>query len=389
MKKKRIKILRMAALIAAAIFMAGSDNVLAVDTVTLPLEVYGEDVISVVFPSVNEGDDLPFNFIMDPQGLLYKTGAVKYGGGSVEEGATLLFFNHEGKYNFSGHSDRLTIRNQSNIPVIVTITASISNLGEVEVVGSPDFGESQACSLYLALVDDKGNELPVSESGEISVSTEMRQAPDNAYAYWLDEETGSYTYELCGSPEEIDFDYYSFGLKGCCNPNGKWQNIDAQPSVQVTWKIEPVLSEDTDSEDTEGDADGKEDADIKEDIDAEENTDMEQTPDIEAGADHGTDTDTEKNTDITDSGTQIGTTENIDIPVQEGAQEPDTDIDVENQNPVSEDVEDQETDDREPPEDETGEQGEEDEDSSNDLEDVSANEIKVNMNDGEELWELN
>lgn len=353
MKKMRIKILRMAALLVAAIFMVGSDNVLAVDTVTIPLEVYGEDVISVVFPAVSEGDDLPFNFIMDPQGLLYKTGAAKYGGGSVEEGATLLFFNHEGEYNFSGHSDRLTIRNQSNIPVIVTITASISNLGEVEVVGSPDFGESQACSLYLALVDDKGNELPVSENGEISVNIEMQQAPDNAYVYWLDEETGSYTYELCGSPEEIDFDYYSFGLKGCCNPNGEWRYIDAHPSVQVTWKIESVLSEDTDSEDTEDDADGKEDADIKEDIDTEKNTDMEQTPDIEAGADNGTDTDTEKNTDITDSGTQIGTTENIDIPVQEGAQ------------------------------------GEEDEDSSNDSEDVSANEIKVNMNDGEELWALN
>ena len=117
----------------------------------------------------------------------------------------------------------MTIRNQSNVPVFVTITASISNVGEVDAVGSPDFGESNACSAYLTIVDDEGNEQPVSENGEVSVNIKMRRAPDNAYVYLIDEEAGNYSYDLLGLPEEIDFDSYSFGLKGCCTPmaNGR------------------------------------------------------------------------------------------------------------------------------------------------------------------------
>lgn len=245
MRQRRIGILRLAGLLTAAMFVTNPVSAMAVNTVTLPLEIYGEDVISVVFPAISEDGDSPFDFIMDPQGLIYKTAAAKYGGGSVEEGATLLFRNHNGEYDFSRYSDRLTIRNQSNVPVIVTITASISNLGEVDVVGSPDFGESKACSMYLAIVDDEGNEQPVSENGEVSVSIKMRRTPDNAYVYRIDEETGNYRYELSGLVKETDFDSYSFGLKGCCNPNGEWQNIITHPSIRVTWKVEPVLSEDS------------------------------------------------------------------------------------------------------------------------------------------------
>ena len=245
MRQRRIGILRLAGLLTAAMFVTNPVSAMAVNTVTLPLEIYGEDVISVVFPAISEDGDSPFDFIMDPQGLIYKTAAAKYGGGSVEEGATLLFRNHNGEYDFSRYSDRLTIRNQSNVPVIVTITASISNFGEVDVVGSPDFGESKACSMYLAIVDDEGNEQPVSENGEVSVSIKMRRTPDNAYVYRIDEETGNYRYELSGLVKETDFDSYSFGLKGCCNPNGEWQNIIAHPSIRVTWKVEPVLSEDS------------------------------------------------------------------------------------------------------------------------------------------------
>ena len=82
---------------------AGSVDVRAVDTVTLPLEVYGKDVVSVALPAISEDGESPFDFIIDPQGLIYATDAAKYGGGKVEEGATLLFRNHDGEAGLERH----------------------------------------------------------------------------------------------------------------------------------------------------------------------------------------------------------------------------------------------------------------------------------------------
>lgn len=224
------------------ISMVSTVGAAEVETVMLPLEVYGKDVISVALPAINEEAGSPFDFILDPQQLIYETDAAKYGGGRVEEGATLLFRNHEGDYDFSRLSDRLSVRNQSNVPATVTITASVSDLDGVEVVGSPDF-DDESCSVYLAIVDDEGNEQPVSENGEVSVSIEMRSAPEDAYYFRHDEETGEYLYEFSTDPENIDFDTYSFGLVGYCNPNGNWEDISVHPRVTVTWDVEPIMSE--------------------------------------------------------------------------------------------------------------------------------------------------
>ena len=249
MKMQRMKTTALLTGICMAVMSIISPvDALAVDTVTLPLEVYGKDVVSVALPAISEGGESPFDFVIDPQGLIFATDAAKYGGGKVEEGATILFRNHDGEYDFSRRSDSLTVKNRSNVPVVVTVTASIEDLGDIEIAGSTDFGDSDVCGMYLAVVDDEGNEKPISEGGEISISTEMRKAPDDAYVYRIDEENGSYSYELSRSPEEIDFDSYSFGLTGYCNPNGNWQDISVHPVVRVTWKVEPVLSEEEEEE---------------------------------------------------------------------------------------------------------------------------------------------
>lgn len=249
MKMQRMKTTALLTGICTVVMLlAGSVDVRAVDTVTLPLEVYGKDVVSVALPAISEDGESPFDFIIDPQGLIFATDAAKYGGGKVEENATILFRNHDGEYDFSRRSDSLTVKNRSNVPVIVTITASVENLGDIELSGSKDYGDSEACSMYLAVVDDEGNEKPISEDGEISISTEMRRAPEDAYIYRIDEENGSYSYELSRSPEEIDFDSYSFGLTGYCNPNGNWQDVAVHPVVKVTWKVEPVLSDEEEEE---------------------------------------------------------------------------------------------------------------------------------------------
>lgn len=285
-------------IITATMLFAHPINAHAIDTVTLPTEIYGEDVISVAMPAINENGDSPFDFIIDPQGLIYDTDAAKYGGGSVEEGATLLFRNHEGDYDFSRYSDRLTVRNQSNVPVIVTITASVDDLGEIEMVGSSDFEDYESCSMYLALVDDEGNERAVSENGEVSVSIEMHKAPDNAYIYRINEETGEYFYELSANSEESDFDIYSFGLTGYCNPNGNWQDISVHPSIRVTWKVEPVMSEDdagdeVDAVETEDTDDAIEPMEITDDIGSADTGDKSNTSEDKQTANEPEDTKTE------------------------------------------------------------------------------------------------
>ena len=219
-----------------------------------------EEIISVDLPTV--GDESPFDFYIDPQGLLFETDGIKYGGGVVEEGAYLLFRNHnDGEYDFSRYSDRLSVTNRSTVPVIVKITAKISDIGDLRMDQDGVFDGEDDPAIYLAIVDDEGNERVLSEDGEVSVEIEMNQAPSEAYTYHYDESTDSYEY-IYQSDEDISFDTYSFGLRGECNANADWSRTSACPRVMVTWSVDPVYPENHDTSDTETEND-------KEDIEEE------------------------------------------------------------------------------------------------------------------------
>lgn len=241
-KDQRYKI-RWTAMMAAAVLLFCSTRALAVEDVALPLEVMREDVVALELPTIDEGEISVFDFVLDPQKLLYATGAARLGGGTVEEEATLLFRNSEGQYDFSKYSDQLTVTNRSTVPVRLTISACIEDLGEMQVVESDDFTDSEDCSIYMAVVDSQGNVLPLSADGEVSVSFEMQAAPGNAYVYRLNEELQTYQLEMSQALDKIDFDEYSFGLVGACNPNANWQNISVHPVVTVTWRVEPMMPE--------------------------------------------------------------------------------------------------------------------------------------------------
>lgn len=214
------------------------------------LPVIREEIISVDFPTVE--DESPFDFYIDPKGLLYKTGAVRHGGGVVEGGAFLLFQNHDdGEYDFSRYSDRLNVVNRSTIPVNVKITAEITDLGDLRMDQDGVFDGEEDCAIYLAIVDDEGNEQVLSEDGEVSVEIEMTQAPAYAYTYHYDEATDSYEY-VYQADEDIQFDTYSFGLHGESNENADWREFSASPRVMVTWSVEPVYPEGEDAYEPEG-----------------------------------------------------------------------------------------------------------------------------------------
>lgn len=196
-----------------------------------PAEAAASTSVSVNYPSGFGTEDSPFDFILDPFGLIDETDAMRYGGGNVEKGATLLFYNQDGEYDFSKESDKLTI--VTGEPAEVTVSACLSDLGELAVMEDRDFSGNDVCGIYLALVDDRGNEQPLSADGEVSVSLSM--------------ESGS----------------YSFGLTGACNPDGDWKKLSVCPKVTVTWHVEtaemeeeevPVLDEEEEETDTGGEA---------------------------------------------------------------------------------------------------------------------------------------
>lgn len=243
MRKDQRYRMRWTAIVTVAVLLLYPTRALAVEDVSLPLEVMREDVVSLEFPTIVESETSVFDFILDPQKLLYTTRAVRLGGGTVEEDATLLFQNSEGQYDFSKYSDQLTVTNRSTVPVRLTISACITDLGELQVVGSDDFTDSEDCSIYMAVVDSQGNVLPISADGEVSISLEMQAAPENAYVYRLNEELQTYQLEMSQALDEVDFDQYSFGLVGACNPNANWQNMSVYPVVTVTWRVEPIMAD--------------------------------------------------------------------------------------------------------------------------------------------------
>lgn len=309
MKRKRYHILRRISILAAAtlaVFSLYPAGAFAVESIMLPTQVVGNDVVSMSIPVVNDSETSVFDFILDPQKLLYSTDAARYGGGVVEEDATLLFYNKEGDYNFSHHSDWLTVTNRSTVPVRVTITAQITDIGDIKLVENPDFAESTDTDVYLAIVDDQGNIQPLSGDGQASVSFEMDAAPANTYVFRLDEETHTYRYGMSMDPDRINFDTYSFGLVGACNSNAEWQNISVHPMITVTWYVEPIMPEEQEevpveddnagsdnnapeADDKSGDESDVSDADKETDKDDESNQDDGSNQDGENDNDHDTD----------------------------------------------------------------------------------------------------
>jgi hypothetical protein len=45
------------------------------------------------------------------------------------------------------------------------------------------FEEDDDCAIYLAIVDDEGNERVLSEDGEVSVESTLSSAPSEAYTF--------------------------------------------------------------------------------------------------------------------------------------------------------------------------------------------------------------
>lgn len=183
-----------------------------------------DEIILVDLPMIHESGSSPFDFIMDPQSLICQTNAVRYGGKSFEEGATLYFKNTDKDCDYSNQSDWIEVISRSTVPIKVTIGAVVENLSDIELVEDNTFEEGdETASVYLALIDDCGNKIPLCVDNSAAVEIEMAASEDDS------------------------FEVYSFGLTGACNPDGNWAEIDEIPQVILTWTIESIFERSEDA----------------------------------------------------------------------------------------------------------------------------------------------
>lgn len=219
------------------------NKVYAAENVMVPVK--NDEYVSVVLPMIEESDS--FNFFIDPLQIFYNTFGNSDEDIAIEEDTHLLFYHRdESEYTLSSRSDCLKIINKSTVPVEVTIKAKLESTEGVSVMQNEVFEDRNSCDLYLALVDNEGNKQPLSEKDEVSVTVKLDRAPLDAYAYTLCEDTGEYEY-VC-QVEDVDFDTYSFGLTGACNEKGDWTRIKGKTHVTISWNVEPVISDDSESE---------------------------------------------------------------------------------------------------------------------------------------------
>jgi len=159
-----------------------------------------------------------FDFIIDPQQLIQKTGAAAYNGSRFEEDATLFFKRSDGKAEteYSSSSDALTIVNQGETDITVILSASISpdSIPGITMSDDPGFPDNTGASLYLALTDGETT-VPIDSESGAAIETKVQGVSPGGYA-----------------------NEYSFWLMGAANKEGDWLEVtDAAPKITVTWMI--------------------------------------------------------------------------------------------------------------------------------------------------------
>ncbi len=198
-----------------------------------------QDIYQVVLPTVT---DNMFNFIIDPQGLINKTEGAAYDGKTFEEGGTLFFERKDGgvEEDYSSMSDAIKIMNRSSVAIDVAVDVRVEaeSLNGITLTGDKEFTDDTGASLYLALTDGEET-VPIGADG-VSMNVTVDAAPEGAYEYSYDEETGEYTYEMSSDLSGIEFPEYSFQLVGASNEKGDWSELKgAVPKILVSWKITP------------------------------------------------------------------------------------------------------------------------------------------------------
>lgn len=201
------------------------------------------DVWNVVLPETVSGDNT-YDFILDPEGLIAETDAVKYSGADFEEDANLFFQVVSGSgVAYSATSDAKKIVNKSSYAVDVTVSATVTAGTGVAINPDATFANDTTASIYMAVEDSASHLAAVAANGTVSVVSTMAAAKDGSYEVVYDTESASYTYELVDSPAADAFAEYSFQLTGACNSAADWSDLtEVEPTVQVVYKVDKAAT---------------------------------------------------------------------------------------------------------------------------------------------------
>lgn len=199
------------------------------------------DIYHVVMPTDVDG---VFDFIMDPQSLINETDAAAYDGLTFEEDSTVFFrrLDEGAEEDYSSMSDAVKIVNKSSMAVDVTLKVEVveSSMQGITMTNDEDFTDDTSASLYLAVADGE-NVVPIGNEGAV-IETMIASAPEGAYEYVYDSESGEYTYGLREDVSDVDFAEYSFQLMGAVNGKGDWSRVtDETPRIVVTWNVSPSI----------------------------------------------------------------------------------------------------------------------------------------------------
>lgn len=223
--------------------------------------IVDKNVFHVVVPAIAEADKSTYyDFILDPQKLISKTGGVSFNGGTSDPAAehTLYFRNIPNgddlagsTYDYSNVSQGFQVTNKSTMAVDVSFKAELKNLNEgITLADNENFtvttGEgasattttSTETSIYMGIKKDSAAAVAVAAGGT-TVPAALTAAPANAYKESYTED-GGFAYALDPAATGVTFSKTVFKLTGACNPNGDWvafKDKTVAPKLEVTWKV--------------------------------------------------------------------------------------------------------------------------------------------------------
>ncbi len=204
------------------------------------------NVVSVTLPSVKDGTT-PFNYTLDPEGLIQETEAAAYGWDKIDATASAnrVYFMHDDN-KYYGTSNQYTLSNNSAVSVnfVVEVKATKGAKDATLVANEEavvDGGDDVL--LYLGLdVGDKGKEA-IKNDDKVSVAFTLAGTPENYEVVCQNPAASAphtYTFEKKTTPVK-DWPSVSFNLIGKCNKVANADGVTA-PTLTVTWKYQDTAS---------------------------------------------------------------------------------------------------------------------------------------------------
>lgn len=215
------------------------------------------DVFAVVLPT---DAGTTFDYLLDPDGLIGKTGGTRYAGKTFDDNKTVYFL-HAAKVDgtvggtsgtancdYTDTSDVITVTNKSTQAVDLTVTAKIAAADGVKMAASSTLTGDE--NLYLAIIgknDTAADETKALTTEGVTLTGAIAADPNAYEVTWKD---GKYEKALRTNESETPFAFksYTFKLTGACKANDAALTAlkENPPKIDLTWSVKDFTVVDAD-----------------------------------------------------------------------------------------------------------------------------------------------